>query len=120
MLNIIKSIGIVDWYKIDRGYGVLKKLPDQKEYFIHHSEISSEYKYLLSAGDLVIFSPVYDKKRNRDTASDIHYFKKSSDVKWAIDEWINEDYLQDTHLKSIISSYLKDYDKDENFTFKDA
>ena len=61
MLNIIKSIGIVDWYKIDRGYGVLKKLPDQKEYFIHHSEISSEYKYLLSAGDLVIFSPVYDK-----------------------------------------------------------
>ncbi len=80
MQNKFETIGIVDWYDKEKGYGVLKNIHDQREYFIHQSRLGSQYKQLLAEGDIVIFAPNFDQKRNREIASDIRYFNKVSNV----------------------------------------
>lgn len=120
MPPIIETIGIVDWYDKDKGYGVLKNVHDKRGYFIHQSKLSSQYKRLLAEGDIVMFVPDYDQKRNREIATNIRYFNKLSAIQWAINEWIKEEYLLDIYLERIFVSYLKNYDKDENESFKEA
>ena len=65
MENELKTIGIVDWYDKEKGYGVLKNIHDHREYFVHQSKLSSHYKQILAEGDIVLFTPNYDQKRNR-------------------------------------------------------
>ena len=120
MHNKFETIGIVDWYEKEKGYGVLKNIHDQREYFIHQSKLDSQYKQLLAEGDIVIFSPNFDQKRDREIATNLHYLNKTHHVQWAINQWIQEDYLIDEYLEKILIGYLKDYDKDENASFKDA
>ena len=120
MDNKFETIGIVDWYDKEKGYGVIKNIHDQREYFIHQSKLGSQYKHLLAKGDIVIFSPNFDQKRNREIATNLHYLNKTHDVQWAIYQWNQEDYLLDTYLEKILIRYLKDYDKDENASFKGA
>lgn len=106
MDNKFETIGIVDWYDKEKGYGVLKNIHDQREYFIHQSKLGSQYKQLLAEGDLVIFSPNFDQKRNREIATNLHYLNKTHNVQWAINQWIQEDYLLDTYLEKILISYF--------------
>lgn len=120
MQEKFETIGIVDWYDKEKGYGVIKNIHDQREYFIHQSKLGSQYKQLLAKGDIVIFAPNFDQKRNREIATNLHYLNKTHNVQWAINQWIQEDYLLDTYLEKILISYLKDYDKDENANFKEA
>lgn len=115
-----ETIGIVDWYDKEKGYGVLKNIHDKRGYFIHQSKLSSQYKQLLAEGDIVIFTPNFDQRRNREVATNLHYLNKAHDVQWAINQWIQEDYITDTYLEKILTSYLKDYDKGENASFKEA
>lgn len=113
-------IGVVDWYNKEKGYGVIKSIPYHKEYFIHQSQLSAQHKRSLVEDNIVLFSPDYDKKRNREIATDIQYFNTTSNIQMAINIWIQEDYLLDKHLERITINYLKDYDKDEHSCFKDA
>lgn len=76
----LKTIRIVDWYDQEKGYGVFKNIHDQREYFIHQSKLNSQVKRSLSEGKIVLFSPDYDQKRNREIVSDIRYFNKVSNV----------------------------------------
>ena len=78
MQNKFETIGIVDWYDKEKGYGVLKNIHDHREYFVHQSKLRSQYKNVLAEGDIVLFAPDYDQKRNREIATDIHYFTKIS------------------------------------------
>ena len=120
MEDKFETIGIVDWYDKEKGYGVLKNIHDKKEYFIHQSKLGSLYKQLLAEGDIVIFAPNFDQKRNREIATNLHYFNNTYNVQWAINLWIQEDNLLDAYLEKILISYLKCYDKDENASFKEA
>ena len=61
MRGLFETIGQIDWYKQDKGFGVLLNLHDGREYFIHHSKLSSQYKQLLNKGDIVKFAPNYDQ-----------------------------------------------------------
>lgn len=120
MENKFKTIGIVDWYDKKKGYGVLKNIHDKREFFIHQSKLRRKYRQLLAEGDVVIFNPNFDHKRNREIATNLHYLNKAHDVQWAINQWIQEDYLIDRHIETILVIYLKYYDKDENASFKEA
>lgn len=120
MENKFETIGIVDWYDKEKGYGVLKNIHDQREYFIHQSKLGSQYKRLLAEGEIVLFTPNYDQKRNREIATNIHYLNKTSNIQWAINKWIQEDFILDSYLERILIGYLKNFDKDDYSSFKDA
>lgn len=120
MQNKFETIGIVDWYDKEKGYGVLKNIHDKREYFIHQSKLGSQYRRLLAESDIVLFAPNFDQKRNREIATDIHYLNKTTNIQWAINLWIQEDYLLDTYLEKILISYLKGYDKDDYSSFENA
>lgn len=116
----VELIGIVDWYDSEKGYGVLKDIHDHREFFIHQSKLTSQYKRLLSEGDIVMFVPNYDQKRNRENATKIRYCNIASDIQCAINKWIKEEYLTDSYLEKIIVSYLNSYNTDVYAGFKDA
>ncbi len=120
MQKKLETIGIVDWYNKEKGYGVLKNLHDQREYFIHQSKLKGQYKQSLPEGYIVLFSPDYDQKRNREIATNIHFFNNISNVQTAVNIWIHEDYLLDTYLGKIFRIYMKNFDKNEHSCFKDA
>ena len=115
-----KTIGIVDWYDNEKGYGMLKNIHDHREYFIHQSKLGKQSKRSPEEGDIVMFVPNYDQKRNRELATNILFFNKTTNIEWVINKWIQEDYLLDSYLEKIIISYLNDYDKDEYSSFKVA
>lgn len=116
----IKAIGIVNWYDIEKGFGVLQSIHDNREYFIHQSKIGSQYKTMLKEGDIVIFTPDFDKKRNRDIAINIRYFYDSPDLKWVITSWMNEEYIKAIHIEKILINYLRFFSTDNGECFGDA
>lgn len=120
MENNFETIGIVDWYDSEKGYGVLKDIHDHREYFIHQSKLTGQYKRLLAEGDIVMYVPSYDQKRNRETATKIRYCNIASDIQCAINKWIQEDNLTDSYLERIIIRYLNNYNTDVYAGFKDA
>ena len=120
MENKIETIGIVDWYDGEKGYGVLRNIHDQKEFFIHQSRLTGRYKHLLTEGDIVLFVPYYDQKRNRDNATKVRYFSIASDIQCAINKWIQEDLITNTYLEKIIVNYLNSYNQEVYPSFKDA
>ncbi len=117
MQNKLETIGIVDWYNSEKGYGVLKNLHDQRDYFIHHSKLAGQYKHLLNKGDIVKFAPNYDQRRNREVATDVRYLNKLTDLQWAIKIWIEDDYITDSCLGKLFSFYFNYFDKDESASF---
>lgn len=120
MSNTFETIGIIKWYDREKGYGVLQNIHDQREYFIHQSKIWSKYKSLLKEGDIVMFAPDFDQKRNREIAINIRYLNNPPDLKWGIANWINEEYVTDIHIEKILINYLRFFSEDNNASFGDA
>jgi cold shock CspA family protein len=120
MHNKFETIGIVNWYDKEKGYGVLKNIHDNREYFIHQSKLRGQYKIILEEGDIVMFAPDYDQKRNREIAINIRYFNNTPDLKWAITTWLEEEYITGNHIEKIFTNYLKLFSKDNSIKFEDA
>ena len=78
-----ETIGLINWYDSEKGYGVLQNLHDHREYFIHQSKIGKQYKTMLKEGDVVMFTPDFDQKRNREIAVNIRYLNNPPDLKWS-------------------------------------
>lgn len=120
MQEKFETIGIINWYDNEKGYGVLQNLHDHREYFIHQSKIGKQYKTMLKEGDIVMFAPDFDQKRNREIAVNIRYLNNSPDLKWGITTWINEEYITDRHIEKILINYLGFFSKDNGESFSDA
>lgn len=120
MHNKFETLGIINWYDGEKGYGVLQNLHDHREYFIHQSKVGNQYKTILKEGDIVVFSPDFDQKRNREIAINIRYLNNSQDLKWGINTWINEEYVTDLHIEKILTNYLRFYSKYNRESFSDA
>lgn len=113
-------IGLINWYDSEKGYGVLQNLHDHREYFIHQSKIGKQYKTMLKEGDVVMFTPDFDQKRNREIAVNIRYLNNPPDLKWGITTWNNEEYITDIHIEKILINYLGFFSKDNGENFSDA
>ena len=101
-----EQIGIIDWYRDDKGYGVLKNIHNQNDYFIHITNLHKDLRRCLTSGDIVLFVPGTDEIRHRDTAVNVRSFNKIEDIEFALDMWC-ESNLSDDILKDIMNSYLE-------------
>lgn len=114
-----KSLGIMIWYDNEKGFGVLQNINDHKEFFIHQSKVWNRYKTIFKEEDLVIFTPDFDQKRNRDIAINIRHINNHTDLKWVITTWIKEEYITDIHIEKILIDYLRFFSKDNGECFCD-
>ncbi|WP_151957057.1 cold-shock protein, partial [Acinetobacter guillouiae] len=68
------NFGIVDWYDIEKGFGVIKSI-DLKEVFIHKSQLSDS-GMTLNQGDTVSYEEEFDQRKKRSTAKKCEKLKK--------------------------------------------
>lgn len=105
MSDYTEQIGIVDWYSIEKGYGVIKDIHNQKDYFIHFTNLNRKLRKTLDEDDVVMYVPKTDEKKHRDIATEVRPFDSLEDIKNALGLWYESD-LSDDNLKAIIKSYL--------------
>ena len=105
MGDYTEQIGIVDWYSIEKGYGVIKDIHNQKDYFIHFTNLNKKLRKTLDEDDVVMYVPKMDEKKHRDIATEVRAFDSLEDIKNALGLWYESD-LSDVNLKAIMKSYL--------------
>lgn len=103
-----EQIGIVDWYSDDKGYGVLKDIHSQKDYFVHFTNLHYDLRRSIDKRDIVLYVPGIDEKKHRSIATKVRAFNKLSDIVKALGLWY-ESNLSDVDLVGILKTYLKSF-----------
>jgi len=80
--NDKRLIGLVKWFDIDRGYGVIET-PEEEKFFLHIKSFG-ENPQNISKGTAIIFSNKIDEIRNRNAAINSHLIDHFKDWKLAL------------------------------------
>lgn len=101
-----EQIGIVDWYRSDKGYGVIKDVHSQKTYFVHITNLHNDLKRFLSSDDIVLYVPGIDENKHRCIATKVRAFNNLKDVETALNIDLSEEILT-TILKTYLTPLIK-------------
>lgn len=115
-----KTIGVVDWYNEEKGYGVIRDPRNNKEYFIHISTLPTQMKRTLSYEDVVLFIPAFDSEKNREIATNIRFHDTAFDINGVIEEWLDEECIKNEYVVKIIINYLRSSFGNKSINFKES